>query len=173
MFQLDNPQISRNGYTWELIMYGTPLNPARLSWRSNMRKPTWSQFLAYALCALTLTQASLALAQVPSLSSKPLLKAPLSGFDTREVTIVSAELAPGAVLPRHTHPGDEYATVLEGVVEIRAAGQEPRRFTVGQSYHNPKDVPHEARNAGGGIARLIVTFVLEKNLPFSSPAPAQ
>jgi len=138
-----------------------------------MEKPSCRQILAFVLCALTLIQAPLALAQVPGMSAKPLLTGPVSGDGTREATVLWIELAPGAAVPRHTHPGDEYATVVEGALELRVADQEPRRVIAGQSYHNPKGVPHETKNTGDGIARIVATFVVEKNLPMTSPAPAQ
>lgn len=128
-------------------------------------------FVATALLALSLV--TRVMAQVPGITAKPLLKGPLSGDDSKETTVLSVEFAPGAALPRHTHPGDEYATVLEGTLELRAAGQEPRRVTAGQAYHNPQGVIHETRNVGDGIARLVITFVLQKSQPLSSPAPAQ
>lgn len=138
-----------------------------------MQKQSWTNVLVIATCALTFMQAPAAFAQVPGITVKPLLKSSVGGDDSKEATLVWAELAPGAALPRHTHPGDEYATVIEGVLEIRVAGQEPRRVTAGQAYHNARGVPHEARNVGDGVARLVVTFVLERNLPLSTPAPAQ
>lgn len=137
-----------------------------------MKLMTLKQCLLCTASALTLFGALPAAAQVPGIVGKPLLKVPLSGDDTKATTILSVEFAPGAVLPRHTHPGDEYATLLEGTLELHVAGQEPRRVSAGQAYHNPRGQIHETRNVGDGFARVVITFVLSKDQPLSTPAPA-
>jgi quercetin dioxygenase-like cupin family protein len=101
--------------------------------------------------------------------SSPLWNA-LTGDDTKEVVIVIAEFAPGATTGRHTHPGDEYTLVLEGTLELRLEGREPRRVSAGDAYHNPKGVIHETRNVGEGPARASATFVIDKGKPISLPA---
>jgi quercetin dioxygenase-like cupin family protein len=136
-----------------------------------MALPALPQALAIVFAAACAAYAPALLAQVPGVAPKPLLKAPVSGDDTREATVMALEFAPGAAMPRHTHPGDEYATVIEGTLEIRQAGQEPRRVSAGQSFHNPRGIVHEARNVGDGFARLVITFVVEKNLPLTSLVP--
>ena len=79
-------------------------------------------------------------------------------------------VAPGATTGRHTHPGDEYTLVLEGTLELRLEGREPRRVNAGDAYHNPKGVIHETRNVGDGPARASATFVIDKGKPISLPA---
>lgn len=109
-------------------------------------------------------------AQTPGISSKPLLRSSVSGDEGKESIILAIEIAPGASTGRHTHPGDEYATVLEGTLELRLEGQEPRRVTTGQSYHNPRGVIHETRNVGDGTARTVATFIVDKGKPRTVPA---
>jgi len=117
-----------------------------------------------AICAPT------AWAQAQGVSAKPLLRTALTGDDTKEVVIVIAEFAPGATTGRHTHLGDEYTLVLEGTLELRLEGSEPRRVSAGDAYHNPKGVIHETRNVGDGPARASATFVIDKGKPISLPA---
>jgi quercetin dioxygenase-like cupin family protein len=109
-------------------------------------------------------------AQAPGLAVKPLLRTTLSGDATKESVMVSAEFAPGATTGRHTHPGDEYTFVLQGTLEISGEGREPRRVTVGDVYHNPRGLIHEARNVGDGPARVSITFVIDKGQPITQPA---
>lgn len=119
---------------------------------------------------LPLFASALACAQAPGVSSKPLLRSSFSGDEGKESIILAIEFASGASTGRHSHPGDEYATVLEGTLELRLEGQEPRRVTAGQSYHNPRGVIHETRNVGDGTARTVATFIVDKGKPRTVPA---
>jgi len=107
--------------------------------------------------------------QPQGLVAKPLLRTTLSGDDAKEAVIATVEFAPGGTTGRHTHPGDEYAVVLEGTLELRIEGQEPRRVSAGEAYHNAQGVIHETRNVGEGPARVASTFVVEKGKPISQP----
>ncbi len=122
-----------------------------------------------AACALIAMLAPSAHAQSVGMTVKPLLRTMLSGDDTKEVVIASAELAPGGTTGRHTHPGDEYATVLQGTLELLADGREPRRVSAGDAYHNARGSVHETRNVGDGPARLVGTFVIDKGKPLVEP----
>ena len=108
--------------------------------------------------------------QPQGLTPKPLLRTTLSGDDTKEAVIATVEFAPGGTTNRHTHPGDEYAVVLEGTLELRIDGQEPRRVSAGEAYHYPQGVIHETRNVGDGPARVASTLVVEKGKPSYQPA---
>lgn len=128
----------------------------------------FSTAVAAALIALGLLSSSVH-AQPQGFVAKSLLRTTLSGDDTKETVIATAEFAPGGTTGRHTHPGDEYATVLQGTLELRLEGREPRRVSAGEAYHNPRDVAHETRNVGDGPARVASTFVIDKGKPLSQP----
>ena len=128
---------------------------------------TRTLILAALLTATTLGS----LAQPVGVTSKPLLRSSVSGDSTKETLLSAIEFAPGATTGRHTHPGDEYAAVLQGTLELRLEGQEPRRVTAGEAYHNPQGVVHETRNVGDTVAKTIATFVVEKGKPTVTPAP--
>jgi quercetin dioxygenase-like cupin family protein len=128
-------------------------------------------FLATVLTAAALVSlAPRATAQASGITSKPLLRSSVSGDSTKESILVALEFAPGASTGRHSHPGDEYAAVLQGTLELRLDGQEPRRVTAGEAYHNPQGVVHETRNVGETVARTVATFVVEKGKPLVVPA---
>jgi quercetin dioxygenase-like cupin family protein len=95
----------------------------------------------------------------------------VSGDSVTESIILSIEFAPGATTGRHSHPGDEYGTVLQGILELRIEGQEPRRVTAGEAYHNPQGVIHETRNVGDSVAKTVTTFIVEKGKPRTVLAP--
>jgi quercetin dioxygenase-like cupin family protein len=122
--------------------------------------------LATALSAVALgSLAPAATAQSVGVSSKPLLRSTVSGDSVKESIILSIEFAPGATTGRHSHPGDEYGTVLQGTLELRIEGQEPRRVTAGEAYHNPQGVIHETRNVGDSVATTVTTFIVDKGKP--------
>lgn len=101
----------------------------------------------------------------------PLLRADSSAAEGLEAVVVMAEFAPGASTGRHFHLGDEYATVLQGTLELRVDGQPPQRIEAGQAYHNAKGVIHQTRNVGELPVRLSSTFIVEKNKPLLQPVP--
>ena len=111
-----------------------------------------------------------AAAQPQGFTGTPLLHADVSGDDTREAIIATAEFAPGGTTGRHTHPGDEYGTVVEGTLEFLVEGRAARRATAGEAFHNPKGVVHETRNVGPGIARVASTCIIEKGKALVQPA---
>jgi quercetin dioxygenase-like cupin family protein len=90
----------------------------------------------------------------------------------RHVTIVAlVDIAPGAVVARHTHPGIEIGYVMEGEGEWLVQGQPARRIRAGDTTHVPAgEVPHSIRN-GDRLMRFVSTFVVEKDKPLASPAP--
>lgn len=108
-------------------------------------------------------------AQAQGVTAKPLLRSSLSGDESKESVILAIEFAPGATTGRHVHPGDEFATVLEGTLELRPVGGEPRRVGAGQAYHNPRGLVHETVNLGPGIARTVATFIIDKGQPITVP----
>ena len=101
----------------------------------------------------------------PGFVNKPMLVSPISGDEAKEVVLNDVSMAPGASSPRHTHPGDCYGAVIDGTVELRVEGQEPRRFSARQVWHSPRGLVHEFTNVGDTPARLVNTLVVDKGKP--------
>lgn len=101
----------------------------------------------------------------PGFVAKPLLVSSISGDETKEIAFIEVTIAPGASAPSHTHPGDCYGVILEGAVELHVEGQEPRRFSAGQVWHNPRGPAHLFTNVGDTSARLVNTLVVDKGKP--------
>jgi quercetin dioxygenase-like cupin family protein len=81
-----------------------------------------------------------------------------------------AEIAPGATVPRHTHPGVESAYVVEGEEDFFMGSEPAKHLKAGDAYQMPAGMPHSIRN-GNQTTKLVVTLVYEKNKPIASPAP--
>jgi quercetin dioxygenase-like cupin family protein len=91
-------------------------------------------------------------------------------LDEKHVTILMVvELAPGASIARHTHPGIESAYVMEGGVELSVQGQPDRLVKPGEGFQVPPGTPHSGRN-GDRPTKFAVTYVVEKGKPVASPA---
>lgn len=122
---------------------------------------------AAALAALALC--TVAAAQVSGIRRTPLVKADVS-IAGREAVVVRAELDPGSMAGRHTHPGDEISYVLEGESELLIDGEPPRTVRAGEAIVIPAGKVHDARNSGTGVLRLVGVYVVEKGKPLASPA---
>jgi quercetin dioxygenase-like cupin family protein len=87
----------------------------------------------------------------------------------REAVIARAELAPGAHVGRHTHPGEEISYVMEGEGEILIDGKPPQHIKAGEGFVIPKGAVHDARNTGTVPLKLSVVYLVEKGKPIATP----
>lgn len=103
-------------------------------------------------------------AQLGGLKRTDLLRDDLSLPD-REVIQVLVEFAPGAAAPSHSHPGEEIAYVVEGVLEYTLKGQAPVTLKAGEALFIPSGIPHSAKNVGTSKAVELATYVVAKGKP--------
>ncbi|QBE64333.1 cupin domain-containing protein [Pseudoduganella lutea] len=131
-----------------------------------MKNPA-SRF-ASTLLALSLSLAAAlpmsAHAQVAGLGRVDLLKENLT-VPGKELVQVRVDFAPGVKAPRHSHPGEEVAFVLEGTLEYQIDGQPPVTLTAGQTLFIPAGAVHSAHNVGSGESRELATYIVEKDKP--------
>ena len=90
----------------------------------------------------------------------------------REAVIVRAEIAPGASVGWHTHPGEEISYVMEGEGEILVEGKPPLKVKAGDGFVVPNGARHDARNTGSVPLKLAVVYLAEKGKPIATPASA-
>ncbi len=86
-----------------------------------------------------------------------------------EEPISRTDLAPGAFAPKHRHPGEEIAYVIEGTLEYELDGRKPVTLKAGQSLFIPAGVAHSARNVGDGRASELATYIVTKGSPLVVP----
>jgi quercetin dioxygenase-like cupin family protein len=128
-------------------------------------------FTTCALCAATGLVATAADAQAPSGGVKRTILQQTDGPMEGYVTILArGEIAPGAMVMWHTHPGIETAYVLEGGGTLLVKGQADRVAAAGDSFQVPTAVPHALKN-GDSVTRIASTYVVEKDKPLATPAP--
>src|SRR5262245_36643554 len=121
------------------------------------------------IAAAVLTVASglafqIALAQQSGLKRTDLQRHDLS-IPGREVIQVRVDVAPGAVAPKHTHPGEEIIYVIEGLLEYEVGGKPPVTLKAGDVLFIPAGTIHSARNVGSGNAAELATYLVEKGKP--------
>ncbi len=111
-----------------------------------------------------------ALAQAPGIKRTLLQRVDLEGHEPKECVLGSAEIPAGGSAGKHFHHGIEVGYVAEGEAEILVDGEAPRRVRAGESYAIPARRPHDARNTGAGVVKVVATYVVEKGKPLAEPA---
>jgi len=107
-------------------------------------------------------------AQDQPITRTELLRSDLAGIDGKETVIYIADIKAGAAGGRHTHYGDEFVYVLEGVLKVEPDGKEPITLKAGETAHLSPDVVHAARNGSASApAKVLVFLVVEKGKPLA------
>jgi len=110
-------------------------------------------------------------AQQSGVKRTELLKTAIAGMEGKEAVMYMAELPPGAAAGKHTHPGEEFAYILDGTLTLEPQGQEPKTYKAGEVFHNPAKVVHDAKNTSTtGPTKVLVFLIAEKGQPLASPA---
>jgi quercetin dioxygenase-like cupin family protein len=124
--------------------------------------------LSVALAALTLLAAPAFADDL--VTREELSRADAPGSTTHEVIVARLSLAPGGQIPRHTHYGDEYLTVLQGG-DMQTGDGRVIHFETGQVVRFPEGVVHGGLTAVGDTAVIAVTtHIVEKGKPLNIPA---
>jgi quercetin dioxygenase-like cupin family protein len=113
---------------------------------------------------------ALASAQQQDIQRTNLMRNDLS-VPRREVIQVKVDFAPGASFPKHKHPGEEVAYVLEGTLEYRLEGRPAVTLEAGDALFIPAGTVHEAANVGSGNGSELATYIVEKGEPLVVLAP--
>ena len=96
-----------------------------------------------------------------------IMEAPVSGQPDKTFGLYSIEWPPGSIMAMHTHPGDEYGTVIKGSLAIRRIDGQSQIYTVGQGFHVPAGVVHECKTTVG--TTTIHAFVVQKDKKLLQP----
>lgn len=115
--------------------------------------------------------AGFALAQAPAIKRTILQKGDVPVEGAREVIMGTAEIAADGATGRHSHNGPETGYVLEGTSLLEIDGDAPKMMKAGDSYFIPAGKVHNASAHGGGNAKVLAIYVVEKGKPLVIPAP--
>jgi len=105
----------------------------------------------------------------PGLKLETLLKAVLEGVDGTEVIVSRVTIPPNTSLPKHWHPGEEFAYVLEGSVTLWQKGKDDIVGTKGDVMKVPLKQVHTAITKDQGVT-ILVFRVHEQGQPERVPA---
>jgi quercetin dioxygenase-like cupin family protein len=132
-----------------------------------MTRPAFTLRVLAAACIALVLLAALPLGAQEGITRTELRRTDLTGSDTLEIVMTSLEAAPGAVMPRHVHHGDEVLYVLDGGT-VQAPGEAPMRLEPGATLHFPRAVPHGGFTViGDATIRVITVHVVDKGKPMT------
>ena len=97
-----------------------------------------------------------------------LLKAELEGFEGAEVIVSRVTIPPHSSLPKHWHPGEEFAYIIEGSVVLWQDGKEDIVGKKGDAIMVPLKQVHTAFTRDEG-ATILVFRVHEEGKPERVP----
>ncbi len=99
-----------------------------------------------------------------------LLKTDLVGMEGKEAILALAEIAPGAATGKHTHPGYEFAYVLEGSGILEIEGKPSIPLTSGTAIYQPSTQVHRGVNdSSTAPLKIFSVYIVEKGHPLVAP----
>ena len=108
----------------------------------------------------------LLIAQPEPVKRTVLLRTDLAGIEGKEGLVYIIEVAPGATVPKHFHPGHELAYLLEGSLTLEVEGKPAATLKAGDANHLPSKVVHSGKNASTTApAKFVVFGLYEKGQP--------
>jgi quercetin dioxygenase-like cupin family protein len=101
----------------------------------------------------------------------PLLAMGLSHDESKELSMIKVDYAPGESTPAHTHHAQALLYVLEGSIVMQVRGGPSVTLSAGQTwYEGPDDVHVVSRNASDSMpAKYVVFLVKDKGAPLLTP----
>ena len=101
----------------------------------------------------------------------PVLNAEIAPAENSVVIVTELVLPPGATIPRHTHPGDEFLYVLEGGMVTTKPG-DVISFKSGTSDHFSRGEVHGGFTVSGDKSlKVITTHIVDRGVPLVIPVP--
>lgn len=123
--------------------------------------------ISAAVLALALVTVS---AQAPTVKRTVLQKVDISA-PGREAVTAKAEIPPTGSTGKHTHFGEEIGYLAEGTLTLEVEGVPARTVNAGEAFNIPAGKVHNATNNAAGSAVAVVTYIVEKGKPLTTPVP--
>lgn len=125
-----------------------------------------------AVSAMAFSKAALAQVGAPPVPTLAELDVP-QDKGTQHVSTLVREFPVGVSSGWHTHAGVEIAYLIAGEMTLEEEGQATRVLHPGDSFMVPRGVAHNGANIGKVPARLVITYVVDKDAPLRTRVPAQ
>ena len=94
---------------------------------------------------------------------KNLLTSPLAAEENTEVVVSEVTLPPNIELPKHWHPGEEFAYIIKGSLTLWIENEGETKFIKGDACVVPLKKVHSVRTSDEG-ATILAFRVHEKGL---------
>lgn len=91
------------------------------------------------------------------------------GVPNRETVQARGEFEPGAVVGKHTHPGEEVGFILQGELTVDVEGKPTQTLKAGDVFFMPAGTVHAAKNTSKAPTVVISTYIVEKGKPLATP----
>jgi quercetin dioxygenase-like cupin family protein len=88
---------------------------------------------------------------------------------TPEITTMIVTIPPGGSTMLHKHPVPVVGYILDGELEVRAAGGKVNRYRAGDAFVEALNHAHAGTNIGPGPVRILVTVIGTKGVPYAVP----
>jgi quercetin dioxygenase-like cupin family protein len=105
-----------------------------------------------------------AVTEAAELKLETLLSAELEGVENTEVIVSRVTIPPNTTLPKHWHPGEEFAYILEGSATLWLDGESHPAVTKGAVVKVPLKRVHTAITGDEGVT-ILVFRVHERGQP--------
>lgn len=89
------------------------------------------------------------------------------------ITAAVVTVPPGAVLAPHLHPVPLFGYVLQGELIVDYGSQGERIYKAGDALVEAFDWPHQGRNGGRGVVKILVVYAGADGVPDTEPAELQ
>jgi quercetin dioxygenase-like cupin family protein len=106
--------------------------------------------------------------QPAQITSNHLLKSMVKGIDDHDVLMSEVSIPEGTIVPRHTHPTEEYFYVKSGTVILKLDSQPTIEVLAGTASLVPANTVHSAWSKSG-LAKVIVFRVHPHGQPDRIP----
>ena len=110
-------------------------------------------------------------APAPGIKRTLLQKVEIPGTNF-ETVLGMAEIAANSNAGRHTYPGPETGTVVEGEMILIVEGQPDRTLKPRDSYQIAAGSIHDVK-AGPTGTKVVAAYMVPKGQPLATPAPAK
>ena len=94
-------------------------------------------------------------ADTSKLKLENLMKATLARVENTEVIVSRVTIPPNTTLPKHWHPGEEFAYVIEGSVTLWQQGKQDILGKAGEAMKVPLKQIHTAKTTSEGAVILV------------------
>jgi len=135
---------------------------------------TLTRILACAGMVITVSAVSVGVSLAEDAAPPPKVKLLMknevvSSVPSKEAYLLDIDWGVGSSTGRHIHPGDEYAEIVEGELQLNVDGQPAKIVKAGETYHNLAGIVHETKNISGKPARSIAVLIIDKGKPPTEP----